>query len=181
MTALKPLEPKYTMPDLEEIQIRPIEEEDLPGLEWDGEYAHFRTLYQRHFASSKTGNTRMWVAVNTVGKVIGQVFVLLSSRQKEIADGTLRAYLFSFRIRPEYRGQGLGGYMLGFVENFLLLRGFMFLRLNVARSNAEARHMYETHGFRTIGPDPGVWSYEDQNGEWQTMREPAWKMIKKMR
>jgi len=170
----------YFMPSGERILIRPIEKADLPGLEWDGEYAHFRNLYQQHYESSLGGNILIWVAVNTDGEIIGQVFLLLLSKQRELADGVFQAYLFSFRIKPAYRDQGLGGFMLDMIEDFLRERGFRFLRLNVARANPLARHMYEKHGYRMIGPDPGVWRYQDQNGEWQTCREPAWKMIKKL-
>ena len=174
------LKADYIMPSGERILIRPIEKADLPGLEWDGEYTHFRRLYQQHYESSLGGNTLIWVAVNTDGEIIGQVFLLLLSKQRELADGVFQAYLFSFRIKPAYRDQVLGGFMLEMMEDYLRERGFRFLRLNVARANPLARHMYEKHGYRMIGPDPGVWRYQDQDGEWQTCREPAWKMIKKL-
>ena len=174
------LKADYIMPSGEKILIRPIEKADLPGLEWDGEYTHFRKLYQQHYESSLGGNTLIWVAVNTDGEIIGQVFLLLLSKQRELADGVFQAYLFSFRIKPAYRDQGLGGFMLEMMEDYLRERGFRFLRLNVARANPLARHMYEKHGHRMIGPDPGFWRYQDQDGEWQTCREPAWKMIKKL-
>ena len=174
------LKADYIMPSGEKILIRPIEKADLPGLEWDGEYTHFRRLYQQHYESSLGGNTLIWVAVNTDGEIIGQVFLLLLSKQRELADGVFQAYLFSFRIKPAYRDQGLGGFMLEMMEDYLRERGFRFLRLNVARANPLARHMYEKHGYRMIGPDPGVWRYQDQDGEWQTCCEPAWKMIKKL-
>lgn len=172
------LEAEYLMPSGERVLIRPLQKADLPGLEWDGEYAHFRNLYRQHYESSLSGNTLIWVAENASHEIIGQVFLLLLSRQKELADGTFQAYLFSFRIKPAYRDQGLGGFMLEMMEENLRLRGFRFLRLNVARANPLARKMYEKHGYRMIGPDPGVWRYQDQNGQWQTAREPAWKMIK---
>jgi len=92
-----------------------------------------------------------------------------------------RAYLFSFRVKPNYRNQGIGSFMLRFVEDQLLLRGFESIRLNVARANVRARKLYERHGYRMVGSDPGVWRYEDNFGEWQTMHEPAWKMLKKLR
>ena len=173
-------EADYIMPSGERIHIRPLEKADLPGLEWDGEYAHFRKLYQQHYESSLGGNTLIWVAVDPKGEVIGQVFLLLLSRQHELADGVFQAYLFSFRIKPAFRDQGLGSFMLEMVEEFLRERGFRLLRLNVARTNPLARRMYEKHGYRMIGPDPGVWRYEDQYGKWQTCHEPAWKMIKKL-
>ncbi len=170
----------YIMPSGERIRIRPLEKADLPALEWDGEYAHFRRLYQQHYENSLGGNTLIWVAENANAEVIGQVFILLLSRQRELADGVLQAYLFSFRIKPLFRNQGLGGFMLEMAEGFLRDRGFRFLRLNVARANPLARRMYEKHGYCMMGPDPGIWRYQDQFGEWQTCHEPAWKMIKKL-
>ncbi len=70
--------------------------------------------------------------------------------------------------------------MLEFIESYLLSRGgFKALRLNVARANEQARHMYEKHGFQILGPEEGRWGgYEDQFGRWQTVHEPAWRMIK---
>jgi len=32
--------------DLDNIIIRPMSADDLPGLEWDGEYTHFRNVYK---------------------------------------------------------------------------------------------------------------------------------------
>lgn len=174
------LEADYIMPSGEQIHIRPLEKADLPGLEWDGEYAHFRKLYQQHYENSLSGNTLIWIAENANAEIVGQVFLLLLSRQGEFADGVFQAYLFSFRLKPAYRDQGLGGFMLEMMEGFLRERGFRFLRLNVARANSLARRMYERHGYRIIGPDPGTWRYPDQYGQWQTCHEPAWKMIKKL-
>jgi ribosomal protein S18 acetylase RimI-like enzyme len=113
--------------------------------------------------------------------MVGQVFILLYSRNSEVADGMHRAYLFSFRIKPAYRNQGLGSYMLAFVEEQLLRRGYSIVRLNVAQDNPKARALYERRGYEVIGYSPGVWQYQDDEGAWQTMREPAWKMLKRLR
>ncbi|MGI6251682.1 MAG: GNAT family N-acetyltransferase [Anaerolineaceae bacterium] len=171
----------FTMPDGELIHIRPLVESDLSKLEWEGEFSHFRTLYQQHYESYRSGSTLIWVAEDEYGQVVGQIFLLLYSRSSEIADGLHRAYLFSFRIRPEWRGQGLGSFMLQFAEDQLLMRGYSEVRLNVARANPLARHLYEIKGYRIIGPDPGVWRYQDEHGRWKQVFEPAWKMLKKIR
>lgn len=174
-------EATYTLPDGEGILVRPIQESDLPALEWDGEFTHFRQLYADHYAASRLGTTLIYIAETFEGKMVGQVFIQLYSRNSEVADGVHRAYLFSFRVKPNYRNQGIGSFMLRFVEDQLLLRGFESIRLNVARANVRARKLYERHGYRMVGSDPGVWRYEDNFGEWQTMHEPAWKMLKKLR
>lgn len=174
-------ETTYEMPTGGLVRIRQAVEDDLPGMEWDGEYAHFRRLYKQHFQNSRSGNTLIWVAENEAGEIIGQVFLSLLSNQSELADGIHRAYLFSFRLKPAYRNHGLGGYMLEFLENYLLKRGFDTLRINVARDNHLARRMYEKHGYQVVGPEEGRWRYQDQFGQWQAVHEPAWRMLKKLR
>mgnify|MGYP001172849213 FL=1 len=67
------------------------------------------------------------------------------------------------------------------MENQLLLRGYIIVRLNVAQDNPKARALYERRGYQVIGLSSGVWQYQDDQGVWQTMREPAWKMIKRLR
>ncbi len=84
----------YIMPSGEGIHIRPLEKADLPALEWDGEYAHFRKLYQQHYENSLGGNTLIWVAENANKEVVGQVFILLLSRQHELADEFSRHTFF---------------------------------------------------------------------------------------
>lgn len=174
------VESSFIMPDGGHIRIRPAAEEDLPGMEWNGEFSHFRKIYKQHFQNTRNGSTRIWVAETEAGEIVGQVFIMLYSRQPEMADGINRAYLFSFRIKADYRGKGLGGFMLDFVEDFLISRGFKTLCLNVARLNVNARRMYENHGFKVVAPEEGRWRYEDQFGNWQTIHEPAWRMVKKL-
>ncbi len=171
----------FQLPDGEEILIRPIREADLPALEWEGEYRHFRKLYAEHFEAFRAGTALIYVAETRAGVMIGQIFIQLYSRNKEAADGIHRAYLFSFRIKPSHRSMGLGTYMLRFVEDQLLMRGYTTIRLNVAQDNTRARALYERCGYQVIGYSSGVWQYQDDQGEWQTMHEPAWKMSKRLR
>lgn len=163
-----------------EISVRQMVETDLPALEWDGEYSHFRRVYAQHFRSMENGNTMIWVADSDKVGLIGQLFILLYSQKMELADGIHRAYIFSFRIKPEYRNLGLGTYMLSVAETDLKSRGFTTIRLNVARANLQARKLYEKLNYKILGSDPGLWSYQDQNGVWQTIKEPAWKMLKSL-
>lgn len=166
-----------SLPSLQ-VTVRPLIESDLPALEWDGAYIHFRRVYAEHYHSMCHGNTLIWVAETDAKEIIGQLFLLLISQQKEVADGTKRAYLFSFRIKPEFRNQGLGTEMINLVEADLLKRGFSQIRINVARANIGAKRLYERLGYRVIGSDPGYWKYQDHLGEWRTVKEPAWRMLK---
>ncbi len=174
-------ETTFQMPDGDLVRIRPAQEADLPGMEWGGEFAHFRRLYKQHYQNSRSGNTLIWVAENEDGEIVGQVFLSLLSSQSELADGIHRAYLFSFRLKPDYRNKGLGGHILEFIEGYLVKRGFDTLRINVARNNELARRMYEKHGYRVVGSEEGRWRYQDQEGQWQSVHEPAWRMLKKLK
>lgn len=161
-----------------QVTLRPMTEADLPALEWDGEYAHFRRVYAQHYQSMRRGTTLIWVAETDGGAVIGQLFLLLYSQQREVADGIHRAYIFSFRIKPSYRNMGVGTAMLNLAEAELIKRGFTEIRMNVSRENQAAQRLYKRLGYRVIGSDPGFWKYQDQFGNWQTIKEPAWKMLK---
>ncbi len=164
----------------DEVVIRHLRQADLPELEWDGEYTRFRKLYESAFERSRMGQSVLWVAERQGHGVIGQLFLQLDSDITELADGTTRAYLYAFRIRPEYRSEGLGSFMMELAETDLLSHGFKVITLNVTRENHDAIRLYERRGYRITGPDAGQWSYPDHEGIWQTVNEPSWRMEKRL-
>jgi len=162
------------------ISFRTAIESDLVALEWNGAYSHYRQLYQEIFQSAQRGDAILWIAdLEDVG-IIGQLFVQLNSVRRELADGASRAYLYAFRIKPSYRRNGIGSYMLSHVERRLLDRGFQYICLNVSRDNAAARELYERSGYRIIAAEPGYWHYIDDHGIRQYVHEPAWRMEKEL-
>ena len=163
---------------ISQVEIRQLCAADLPGLEWDGEYTHFRRLYHDAWQRMENGLAVHWVADLPQVGLIGQVFVQLICDRPELADGVRRAYLFSFRIRPPYRSRGLGTAMLTVLQDDLRWRGFSALTLNVAKENLDAQRMYQRHGFVIVAHEPGIWSYPDAEGVWHKMVEPAWRMEK---
>lgn len=165
---------------LSKVQIRQIERSDLPALEWDGEYTHFRQLYKEIYEGVTKGKAIMWVADLNGSSVIGQLFVQLKSSRIELADGTSRAYIYSFRVQPSYRENGLGTQMLQIAENDLVERGFHWVTLNVARDNPDARRLYERQGYRVVAMEPGNWTYRDERGLTKQVHEPAWRMEKRL-
>lgn len=169
------------MIDLNQIILRIAEKTDLPDLEWDGEFQHYRRLYADIYQNTVQGRAKMWVAeLNHVG-IIGQLFIQLESIRLELADGLERAYIYGFRIKPAYRGQGLGTFMMHMVEDDLAQRGFSCVNLNVAQDNARALSLYKNLGYKIIGSDPGIWSYIDHLGIRRQVTEPAWRMQKRIR
>lgn len=163
---------------LKNVIIRHAVYADLPGMEWEGEFTHFRRVYQHAFVRHTQGLSVLWVAELPDQGLIGQVFIQLNCDRPELADGKHRAYLFGFRVRPQYRNYGLGTRMVSIVENDLIAKGFNRITLNVARVNQSAINLYNRLGFLIVAIEPGIWSYQDENDMWHTITEPAWRMEK---
>lgn len=165
-------------PRLEDIQIRKLTKDDLPALEWNGEYTHFRNVYKGVYQRTQHGTAAAWVAESPADGIVGQVFLQLDCDRPELANGWNRAYLYSFRIKPQYRSMGLGTRMIKILENYLVARHYSRLTLNVARDNPEVFRLYQRLGFQIVGEEPGIWSYIDHLGKWHTVEEPSWRMEK---
>ena len=98
--------------DPSDLNFRLLEEQDLPALEWGGEYTHFRRMYREIFKNTKLGKTLMW-GVELPGEgIIGQVFIQFCSARLELANGIDRAYIYSFRIKSAFRNKGIGSKLL---------------------------------------------------------------------
>lgn len=160
------------------VTIRPMVRSDLPALEWEGEFIHFRRVFEDVFHKVEKGLAKAWVAVTDQDYMVGQVFLQLSSDRHELADGWNRAYLYSFRIRPEYQNRGIGTRMYAEIERSLYEMDFKRVTLNVARDNQGAIRLYNRLGFQIVAEEPGVWSFPDHTGKWRTYTEPSWRMEK---
>ncbi len=167
--------------DHHDLTIRHLEKADLPALEWDGEYTKYRRMYATLYRETRIGRVLMWVIESPSGEIIGQVFVMLYSSERETADGKDRAYVFAFRVKPQWRGKGIGHHLMGFVEDDLRKRGFKLVTLNVAKENLGAISLYERLGYTIIESRPGIWSFKDHRGKVQQVNEPSWRMMKNIR
>lgn len=174
----EPTNPPSDLNWIDQVNIRTATEEDLPGMEWEGEFTRFRRLYKTAYERSLSGLTVLWVADLPGQGLIGQVFIQLNCDRPELADGRQRAYLYGFRVRSDFRNCGLGTRLMQIVEQDLIQRGFSRLTLNVAKENQAAMRLYNRFGFLIVAFEPGYWSFEDHNGDWQSMHEPAWRMEK---
>ena len=163
---------------LSDLIIRRVTRDDLPGLEWEGEYWKFREMFADLFYNTTIGRTLMWVVVAPWGELIGQAFVMLKSSERDAADGKSRAYVFSFRVKSAWQNQGIGTHLMRFVEDDLCQRGFKCVTLNVAKENQDALRLYQRLGYQVTGSRPGIWSYRDPNGVVHRVKEPAWRMMK---
>ncbi len=166
---------------LAEISIRQLTQQDLPALEWEGAFLHFRRVYARAFQRAQLGNALLWVVERDPGFLIAQLFVLLKSETDfSVADGRQRAFIHSFRVRPEFRRRGLGSCLLKHAEQDLQDRGFCCAYLHVADENAAAIRFYERSGYHRVSPISGDWTYEDHLGIERQIHEPGWRMAKEL-
>jgi ribosomal protein S18 acetylase RimI-like enzyme len=161
-----------------QIVIRQVIKRDLPSLEWEGEFSHFRHLFDEAYRLQELGDVLMWVVDLPNFGIIGQLFIQLYGPNQIQTSKTKYAYIYGFRIRPDYRGLGIGSRLLTTVESDLIQRDFKRISLNVARDNEAARRLYERAGFRVVAPEPGIWSYLDEKGRRRFVHEPAWRMEK---
>lgn len=162
------------------ILIRQAAWQDLTALEWDGEFTHFRRLYQEIYQSASRGKALMWVADLPGDEIVGQLFVQLDSSRSELANGKNRAYVYGFRVKSAYQGEGIGTRLLMTVEDDLRLRKFEWITLNVSRTNLDARRFYDRLGYHVVAADPGQWTYVDDQGVKRQVNEPAWRMLKRL-
>lgn len=160
------------------VLIRQANQDDLPDLEWNGEYSHFRRLYADTYKMVEQDNAIIWIAEMDGKGLIGQCFVSLKGNRPELADGKNRAYIYGFRIQPQFRNQGIGSLMMRTIQDDLQKRGFLQVTLNVGQDNYAAHRFYDRLGYIIVASDPGRWSYIDDKGKRRDVHEPAWRMIK---
>jgi ribosomal protein S18 acetylase RimI-like enzyme len=161
-----------------QITIRYAQRSDQLALEWEGEFKHFRHVFAEAYRLKELGDVIMWVADLDDFGLIGQLFIQLYGPNQIQVNTKKCAYIYGFRVRPDYRGRGIGSQMLETAEADLVSRGFKRIALNVARENEAARRLYERRGYRVVAPEPGIWSYLDDKGHRRFVNEPAWRMEK---
>lgn len=146
------------------VRIRLLREEDLPALEWDGEYKRYRRIYREIYRNSQKGLSIPLVAETTEDGIVGQVF--LSQKDPNPNYGIRSRYFFlsSFRIKPQFRDQGLGSMLLAECEKQVRLHRMRDIYLNCAKDNNRARWFYQEHGFQVVRIDEGTWTYVNDEG-----------------
>ncbi len=159
--------------------IRDAVEADLPALEWGGEYQHFRSVFRHAYVEAQAGRRWMLVA-DAGGQVVGQIFVQLSSSERRFADGSRRAYLYAFRVRPDFRGLGIGTELIRSAETRLAEHGFHEAVIAVSKDNPEARRLYERLGYQVFMEDAGEWSYLDDQLQRRQVVEACWVLEKQL-
>lgn len=158
-------------------RIREATDKDLPALEWGGEFSRFRLVYRRAMKEARKGRQTLLVAEYNK-TIVGQLFILFSTVHADPHPIPYTGYLYSFRVKPEYRNQGIGGSLIESAEEILQERAFRRVLIGVAKINEGARRLYERHGYSIIAEDPGEWSFIDHENQIQKVVEPTYIMEK---
>jgi ribosomal protein S18 acetylase RimI-like enzyme len=153
--------------------------EDLPKLEWFGQYQHFRSVFRRTYHDQERGSRLMILAIFRAYP-IGQVFVQLQSQEKTIAKQGERAYLYSLRVQEMFRGMGLGTRLVSEAEAYVCGMNYQWATIAAAKRNTEALRLYQRLGYSVFGQDDGEWRYTDHKGIMRSVHEPCWLLEKKL-
>lgn len=164
------------------ITLRLAQKEDLPKLEWFGQYAHFRRVFQRNFRDQEAGKRFMLIA-DCNGFPIGQVFAQIvrsDASESLIAVHEFQpvAYYYSLRVMDMFRGQGIGSRLLSEAESRSRDLGCIRASIAAAKDNRQARRLYERAGYVVVGEDAGNWNYTDQYGRLRQVHEPCYILEK---
>jgi ribosomal protein S18 acetylase RimI-like enzyme len=155
-----------------DVIIRNAGDLDLLAMEWEGEYRRYRRLYRMAMDEAKTGR-RIVLVAEVAGRIIGQIIIQLNR-----VDSAGTGYFYAFRVRPEWRGRGIGTRLIREAEAVLVRMGFRRALIAVARDNPRARQLYERLGYSFFAEDAGEWSFVDDRGQLQRVVEPSWLLDK---
>ncbi|MBA3868127.1 MAG: GNAT family N-acetyltransferase [Chloroflexota bacterium] len=169
MTALEQPTLNVSLP----VVIRIATEEDLPRLEWYGQYIHYRNLFRRAYHDQQLG-TRLMLVADCNGFPVGHVFILFIDDEQ----GRKQAYLYSLRVMEMFHSQGIGTHLLMEAEAHVLAKGYHRMTIAAAKTNHVARRLYERLGYEVFMDDRGEWSYTDHLGKVIEVKEPCWLLQK---
>ena len=77
-----------------------------------------------------------------------------------------------------FRGQGIGTRLIQEAEAIIITRNIERVVIAVAKTNPDAKRLYERLGYRIFAEDEGRWHYTDHRGVTHNVHEPCWLLEK---
>jgi ribosomal protein S18 acetylase RimI-like enzyme len=161
------------------IIIRQMQQEDLPKIEWHGQFTHFRTMFMKSYAEQIQGRRHLLVAVMN-NYPIGRLFILKRDQTGNRPQERRRGYLYSFQVLEPFQGMGIGSQLLAEAQDYLRRQQYGLATISVARVNHRALRLYQRHGFRIFAEDAGEWTYTDHRGTLRKVSEPCYLLEKQL-
>ncbi|GAB5490579.1 MAG: hypothetical protein Phog2KO_07940 [Phototrophicaceae bacterium] len=163
-----------------DVTFRKLCEDDLPKLEWYGEFKHFRNLFRRSYQGQLRGERLMLVAdVNDFP--IGRLFIQYGHKgRSRLSDGRSKGYLYSFHLMEIFRGKGIGTQLIHTAEDILIRQNYSWATISVTKDNEGALRLYQGQGYSIFGEDEGKWHYHDHHGMVRYVHEPSFLLKKRL-
>src|SRR5258708_16933907 len=90
-----------------DVIFRLADHDDLPKLEWYGQYTHFRRVFQRAYEDQLAGR-RLMLLADVNGQPIGQVFIQLKKLDDPITNSAILPFLYSLPATDPLRAPSIG-------------------------------------------------------------------------
>ena len=123
------------------MKIRGAAEHELLKL-WGYESIHTASSNARFFCDNiKRGNAEFWT-LDYDGELVGELYVFYDLEDKDFADGKRTAYLCAFRVRTDFRGQGLGSKLICRVMEHIKDLGYQRISIGVDTTDMANSFIY---------------------------------------
>ncbi len=130
------------------MKIRKAAEYELLEL-WGYESIHTASSNAKFFCDNiKRWNTEFWTL-----DYDGELDVFYDLEDKDFADGERTAYLCAFRVRADFRGQGLGSKLICHVIEHIKNLGFQRISIGVDATDRANIRLYKRLGFTIKGKE----------------------------
>ena len=103
--------------------------------------AHFRKKIEPYMSGDRT---ERWIAETAAHELLGYLILGESGFMTPEAQG----FIYDVWVTPTRRGEGVGRFLVEWASDWARQRGYRKIKLEVSETNARARHVYESLGFR---------------------------------
>ena len=160
-----------------DLTIRKVRCDDLPKLEWYGQFEHFRRIFRRAYKEQKAGK-RLLLIADMNGFPVARLFIQFQGENAILVDGSQRGYLYSLHVLDMFRRQGIGSRLIAVAEQVLRQRHYAIATIAVAKDNDGALRLYQRHGYDIFEENEGRWRYTDHRGNLRRVHEPCYFLAK---
>ena len=103
--------------------------------------AHFRKKIEPYMSGDRT---ERWIAETSDHELLGYLILGESGFMTPEPQG----FIYDVWVTPNRRGTGVGKFLVQWASDWARQRGYRKVKLEVSETNARARHVYESLGFR---------------------------------
>lgn len=156
------------------VTLRLAVEDDLPVLEWYGQFTHHREVIANAFRMQRDGTGAMLLA-DVNGFPAGQVWIDFARKRHAGA-----ATLWAVRVFDPFQGLSLGTRLMRAAERLIVERGMPDAELGVDRDNAGVLRFYEKLGYTRAGEEAGSFRYRTPDGQAVEIAIDQWLLRKRL-